>query len=78
MFNLQALLISGAAAVILLSGTYFYGRWDGSAACDARHAAAQAEHEKEVKQGYDKIDKKTPFNGDDAAVVRFLLDHTSF
>lgn len=40
LLNLKLGIILAAAMVLLLSGTYFYGRWDGSAACDARHEKA--------------------------------------
>ncbi len=40
-FKLGAILL--ACSVVACAGSYFYGRWDGSAACDARHATAAAE-----------------------------------
>lgn len=50
--DLKIMLLAGAAAVALIGGTYFLGRSDGAAACDARHAeAAQADFMKRTEEG---------------------------
>lgn len=51
-FNIKAILIAAAVSLALTTGAYFYGRWDGSAACDARHAeAAAAELQRRMEDG---------------------------
>jgi hypothetical protein len=50
--DLKLGLIVLLGAVALSSGAYFYGRWDGSTACDARHeAAALADYQKRTEDG---------------------------
>lgn len=50
--DLKLGLIALLGVIALSSGAYFYGRWDGSAACDARHeAAALADYQKRTEDG---------------------------
>lgn len=50
--DLKLILIVGAAAITMLTATYFYGRASGASDCDARHAeAAQADYMKRVEEG---------------------------
>ena len=73
--NLQLIAILAAFSAILAGGIYFYGRWDGSRLCEARHATKQTEKTIEVVKVYEKIDRKIPYSADRAARFQWLLDN---
>lgn len=52
MLNLNLILYSAAAAILLATGAYFFGRLDGSTSCDLRHAT-------EAQKQKDAIDSET-------------------
>lgn len=71
----KIILISIAGALALSAGTYFYGRWDGSSACNTRHATAQVKENAKVKKRDAKIDKATPFDSDKRTTLDWLYNY---
>ena len=62
--------------LVLTIGAYFYGRHEGSVACELAHAQAQVEVEKKVRKSNAKIDKATPFSADKRTAIEWLLKYT--
>ncbi len=73
--NLKFMLIAAAACVLFSGGMYVKGRWDGSAACDARHAEAQIEQDKKARKTDAKIKRSAPSDADKPGGIKFLLQH---
>lgn len=58
-------------------GGHYLGKVEGRAEYKAEVVAAQAEHTKQVKKRYAKIDKTTPFNSDKPAAAKWLRSFTA-
>lgn len=68
----QQYVIAGLAALVLMSGVYFYGRGDGDALCRADQKNAQETHTKEVKANDTKIKNSAPGDDDKRAGIEWL------
>lgn len=75
LLNLKLGLILFAVALAFSTGTYFKGRYDGSAACDARHSAAQLEVTTKVRKTDAKIKRTAPNDYDKLAAIEWLQQH---
>jgi len=73
---MPSLLIYALIAAVGVGGLYLKGKWDGDAACTARHEEAQREHEKKVNKSNDKIKRNAPTDADRATGISWLLDRT--
>lgn len=76
---MRTYLILAIIAAALVGGSiytvFIYGA--GEKGIQAKQAVAQVKHDRKVKTAYDKIDKQTPYGGNDAAVAAFLLSHAA-
>lgn len=71
------LIGAGVAALIaLVAGAYITGRIGGGAAVEVAVAKNNVKIIKKVMKDNDKIDKDTPFAGDDNAIAGWLLKYT--
>lgn len=73
--EIKAWLIMAAVAAAVVSGAYLKGRWDGSSACDARHAAAVLEVVEKEKTSDAKIKRDAPDDVDKQHALEFLRDN---
>lgn len=60
------------ACVLLIGGTYAYGRHDGDALCRAAQKTQQETHEKEVKASDVKIKNSAPGDNDKRIAIEWL------
>jgi hypothetical protein len=70
--RLVAITLGAAVFVILLFSIY---RWGGSS-CRENQAVAQVELDKKEKDNDEKINRKTPFDGDRDVAINWLLQYT--
>lgn len=78
MSSLRLYVILGAVGAILIALTTYglYLFHAGEKVYQAKAAVAQLKHDQKVRDDYGKIDRETPYGGDNAAVASFLLSHT--
>lgn len=74
-FSIKVWLIAAAVLAAVSGGIYFKGRWDGSSACDARHAAAVLEVTEKERTSDAKIKREAPDDIDKQRALEFLRDN---
>jgi hypothetical protein len=75
-FSPQLWLILAGLFIASNTGLYFKGRWDGAAACDARHAAAQVNQDNKERKTDARRDAEKPVGADRSAKLRWLRQYT--
>ena len=75
LFGWKINLLIGAAVVAVITGAYWYGRWDGSAACDARHASETLKVVEKVRKTDAKIKREAPSDIDKRAAIEWLQQY---
>lgn len=74
-FDLKIIVIAVIATIALSTGAYWYGRWDGSAACDARHASETLKVVEKVRKTDAKIKRESPGDIDKRAAIEWLQQY---
>jgi outer membrane murein-binding lipoprotein Lpp len=75
MFNIKMILAAAAACMLLVTGAYFKGRWDGASACDSRHARAQMQQSEKERKADAKRDREKPVGADRRGKLDWLLQY---
>lgn len=73
LLNPQQWAITALIGLVLLGGSYIYGRHDGDALCRADQKNQQETHEKEVKASDVKIKNSAPGDSDKRLGIEWLL-----